>query len=372
MSNLEVGSTQQEMEANGEMDFIRQHVAAAQGQTPAPAEPADTVEDSAEEEVPTDDGIDPEPESDEEQESESEESEQPEAEAEELTPDEEEVLYLELDDETQSLIDDKYGGDVNKALGALRESQSLIGRQGSELGDLRKQLEDLAELVTKGQTMSQPYPDLPDEYAEPHEAAAAYRAIAEEAFRREDIDTFSEIVDTWIEQDPAGASTYRDLKILQLQQAVGQQAPASPQDDEATLKAGTAAVQEKYPRFKADDTEFMSAFETELEKFPTLRALLWGEIPGTTPEQRVSALEETVGRVASQFTAETERAARRRVAIRTSEEARQARREAKVVSGESARVVEEEAAPRTVPMGQTGRSLDLDRLNAMLAPEDRV
>jgi hypothetical protein len=35
-------------------------------------------------------------------------------------------------------------------------------------------------------------------------------------------------------------------------------------------------------------------------------------------------------------------------------------------------VVEEEAAPRTVPMGQTGRSLDLDRLNAMLAPEDRV
>jgi len=83
-------------------------------------------------------------------------------------------------------------------------------------------------------------------------------------------------------------------------------------------------------------------------------------------------LRETVGRVASQFTAETERAARRRVAIRTSEEARQARREARVTSGETARVVEEEKAPRTVPMGETGRSLNLDRLNEMLAPEDRV
>lgn len=367
MSDIEVGFTQQEMEANGEMQFIRDHIAAAQADaagTPAPAPEADTVEetevvepvevvDSEEEAIPADVGTD--------------------APA-ELTAEEEEVLYLELDDETQTLIDTKYGGDINKALVALREGQSLIGRQGTELGDLRKQMEDLAALVQQGQVMAQPYTtEWPDEFAEPNEAAAAYRAIAEEAFAREDIDTFSSALDAWVAQDPASAGTYRDLKILQLQTAMSQQTPAAPvQDDEATLLAGTQAVQEQYPRFNADDSEFMGAFDAELQKFPTLKALLWGEIPGTTPDQRIEALRETVGRVASQFTAETERAARRRVAIRTNEEARQARREARVTSGETARVVVQEPAPRTVPMGETGRSLDIDRLNSMLPPEDRI
>lgn len=366
MSNLEVGFTQQEMEESGEMDFIRQHVAAANaaaaGEAPAPAPEADTVEETVQEEVE---------EAPEETPEETAEEAAPEEETPELTQEEEDILYLELDDDTQNLIDTKYGGDINKALGALRESQSLIGRQGSELGDLRKQLEDLTALVQKGQVAAQPYTEWPDEFAEPHEAAAAFRQIAEEAFSREDIDTFSTAVDAWMAQDVAGASTYRDLKILQLQTAMAQQAPAAA-SDEATLKAGADEVKAKYPRFNPDDKEFMSAFDAELEKFPTLRALLWGEIPGTTPAQRIAALDETVGRVASQFTAETERAARRRVAIRTNEEARQARREAKVTSGESARVVVEEPAPRTVPMGQTGRVLDLDRVNAMLPPEDRI
>lgn len=364
MSDLEVGQTQREMEESGELDFIRAHVAAAQGDAPAPAPEADTVveteqdaevevEDSTEDAIPADVGTD---------------------DSAELTEDEEDILYLELDEETQTLIDTKYGGDVSKALVALREGQSLIGRQGTELGDLRRQMEDLAALVQQGQTLAQPYTtEWPDEFAEPTEAAAAFRAIAEEAFGREDIDTFSTAVDAWIEQDPAGASTYRDLKILQMQQAMALQAPAAPLvDAEATLKAGTDAVQAQYPRFNADDAEFMGAFDAELQKFPTLKALLWGEIPGTTPEQRVSALQETVGRVASQFNAETERAARRRVAIRTNEEARQARREAKVTSGETARVVEDEPVRRTVPMGQSGRMLDIDRLNAMLPPEDRI
>lgn len=361
MSNLEVGFTQQEMEANGEMEFIRQHVAAAKGETPAPAPEADTVEE-------TDEVVEPvEPEAPEAPV----EEEEPEAvEPEALTPEEEETLYLDLDDATQALIDTKYGGDLNKALAALNESQSLIGRQGSELGDLRRQLEELTTLVQHGQILSQPYPEWPDEFAEPGEAAAAFRAIAEEAFARQDVETFGTAVDAWNAQDPAGAGTYRDLKLLQLQLSQNE-APAVT-DDEATLRAGTESVKAQFPRFVPEDAEFMAAFDAELQKFPTLKALLWGEIPGTTPDQRIEALRETVGRVASQFTAETERAARRRVAIRTSEEARQSRREARVTSGETARVVEPEPVARTVPMGATGRSLDIDRLNSMLPPEDRL
>ena len=368
MSNLEVGLTQQQMEESGEMEFIRQHLAAAQGEAPAPApetpeadtvaeteqEPVEEPADSTDEEIPADAGT------------------EPEVESEALTPEGEDILYLELDDETQGLIDTKYGGDINKALTALREGQSLIGRQGSELGDLRRQLEDMRSLIERGQILSQPYPEWPDEYAEPGEAAAGYRAIAEQAFQREDVDTFATAVNAWAAQDSAAANTYRDLKVLQLQTMMAQQAPAVYRDDEATLQAGVDAVKEKYPRFAERDPQFMAAFDAEMQKFPTLRALLWGEIPTSTPEQRLTALEEVVSRVASQQTAETERAARRRVAIRTNEEARQARREARVTSGESARVVEEEPAPRTVPMGQTGRSLNIDRLNAMLAPEDRI
>lgn len=367
MSNLEVEAHRQAMEESGEMDFIRQHVAAAEAGagTPAPAPEADTVETQGEEEAADGEVTPDEPEV-------AEEGGEAEPETATLTPEEEDVLYLELDDETQNLIDSKYGGDMNKALAALKDSQSLIGRQGSELGDLRKQLEDLTSLVQQGQIRSQPYPEWPDEFAEPHESAAAFRAIAEEAFTREDADTFATAVNAWAAQDPAAAGTYRDLKVLQLTQTLAaQQAPAVP-DAEATLQAGIASLQQKYPRFTPDDTEFMGAFDAELEKLPTLRSLLWGEIPGTTPAERLAALDETVGRVASRFTADTERAARRRIAIRTSEEAAQARREARVTSGETARVVEEEPAPRTVPLGQTGRTLDLDRLNSMLAPEDRL
>ena len=365
MSDIEVEVQRREMEANGEMDFIRQHLAEAQAaSTPTPAPEADTeVETEVEpvEEIQEGDGT---------EEAVAVSAAPSDGEyADDLSEEESEVLYLELDDETQNLIDTKYGGDMNKALAALRESQSLIGRQGTELGDLRKQLEEVKTLVERGQIMSQPYSDWPDEYAEPHEAAAAFRTIAEEAFQREDVDTFATAVNAWAAQDPAAANTYRDLKVLQLQTQIPQQAPV---DDEATLKAGAAAVKEKYPRFNPEDTTFMSEFDAELEKFPTLRALLWGEIPGTTPAQRIAALDETVGRVASRLSADTEQAARKRVAIRTTEEARQARREARVTSGESARVVEPEPAPRTVPLGDTGRSLDLDRLNSMLRPEDRL
>lgn len=363
MSDLEVESDRMEMEASGEMEFIRQHVAAAAADDTAPAtadtvtdEPVVeevTVEDSEEAPVPTGVGT--------------------EEETEPLTAEEEEVLYLELDDDTQALIDNKYGGDVNKALAALVPAQSTIGRQGNELGELRKQIEDGLNGIRRDLVAAQPYPDLPDEFAEPSEAALQYRAIAELAFQREDVDTFGSIVDAWIEVDPLGGNTYRDLKILQLSQAMQAQTPAAPVtqgNPQEIVAQGVAKVQEEFPQMATPD--FQAAMQEELQKFPSLKGLLWGEIPGTTPEQRVTALRETVQRVASRTTSETEEKALRRVAVVRSEAARQARVDAKVASGESARVAESEVEKRSVPLGETGRSLDIDRLNAMLSPEDRI
>jgi hypothetical protein len=361
VSDLEVESARMEMEASGELEFIQQHRIAA-GQIPAPdATPAeaDTEEtevvveevDSTEEEIPAAVGTD--------------------AETEPLTQEEEDVFYLELSDEAQRLVDEKYGGDINKALEALPNAQSTIGRQGGELGDLRRELAEFRASVERGQVLSQPYPDLPDEFADPQEAGMQYRLIAEQAFAREDVDTFSSIVDAWVEVDPLSANTYRDLKILQLQTALQQTAPAAPQGNpQDIVNAGVAKVKEEYPQMATP--EFQAELDAEIRKFPTLKGLLWGEIPGTTPEQRVAALRETVERVASRHTAETEETARRRVAVKRSEAARQARLEAKVTSGESARIAEPEVERRTVPLGETGRVLDLDRMNAMLNPDDRI
>src|SRR5512145_2953881 len=177
MSELHTSLVQQEMEESGEMDFIRQHVAAAnaaaKGEAPAPAAPADTVEqeqveeeeqipeESGEEEVPAVAEIEPEAESD-------------------------DVLYLELDEDTQALLDSKYGGDLNAMLKAAREAQSLIGRQGNELGELRKEMEEWRAEMAQSLAAAQPYPEYPDEYADGQEAAVQLRRIAEEAFRRQD------------------------------------------------------------------------------------------------------------------------------------------------------------------------------------------
>lgn len=363
MSNLEIEGNLQAMREGGELEFIQQHLAAARGEAPAPADEADTVEDAE----ATEDELQDTPEAGDsaEPDDSADGGTEDEAESDEGAEDDD-IVYLDLDPAVQALIDSKYGGDLGKALEALAESQSMIGRQSNEVGQLRQQLEELKTLVERGQTLQQPYPEWPDEMDDPDQAGLRYREIAEEAFNRQDVDMFSRAVDVWQEMDPVGAINYRDLKILQLQTAVQAPAPAAA-PVEATLANGLAVLREKYPQFTTD--AFQAEIGKELEKFPALKGLLWGEIPGTTPEQRLAALEETIVRVASRQTDETAQQALRRVAVKRSEEARRARAEAKVTSGSSARETEEAPTRRTVPLGTTGLSLDLDRV-AQLSGED--
>lgn len=88
--------------------------------------------------------------------------------------------------------------------------------------------------------------------------------------------------------------------------------------------------------------------------------------------ERLLILEEAAQRVAARTTSETAERARKRVAIRNSEEARAARVAAQSVRGGTAREGEVEKEERKIPMGESGRSLNIDRLNAMLSPEDRI
>jgi hypothetical protein len=88
--------------------------------------------------------------------------------------------------------------------------------------------------------------------------------------------------------------------------------------------------------------------------------------------ERVAVLEEAAQRVASRTTSETAQVARRRIAVRNSEEARAARVAAQSVRSATSREEAAEVEPRTVPMGESGRTLNIDRLNAMLPEEDRL
>ena len=358
MSDLHTDLVRQEMEENGEMDFIRQHAAAARGETPAPAA-ADTVE------VPVVEPVEEQPEATPPENVVEENA----AEADALTPEEEDVLYLELDDATQALIDTKYGGDISKALAALPDAQSAIGRQGNEMGALRQQLEEMEARISQGLAQAQPYPEWPDEFADPGEAAAQFREISEAAFARGDVGTFQQALGAWEEVDRVSVANYRDLKQMQIEARMREeQAPVA--DDEATLAAGVEAIRVKYPQFQ--DAEFQAAVAAELDKTPSLKAVLWQGVPGVSPAERLAVLDEAAQRVIARTTSETVTQARRRIAVRTSEEARAARAEAQVARGATARETGAEPEKRTMPMGESGRSLDLDRLNAMLPPEDRI
>src|SRR6187455_1140496 len=345
MSDLHVSLTQQQMEENGEMDFIRDHVAAAHaaaaGETAPPADEPDTVdavddvEDSEEGEVPADVGIDQDA---------------------ELSEEEGDTLYLELDDATQALIDTKYGGDINKALAALPDAQTTIGRQGNEMGALRAELEAMEARITASLQMAQPYAEWPDEFADGQEQAAALQVIAEQAFDRRDPDTFDRAIRAWQEADPVSASLYRNLKEMQVAQieASGQ----IPVDDEDTLlEAEMSTVISAFPQFESE--EFQATVAAELDKTPSLKAVLWGQVPGVSPKERATILQEAAQRVLARTTSETAQAARKRIAVRTSEEARAARVAGQVARGTTSRVEQVEPEGRKVAMGDTGRTLDI-------------
>lgn len=359
MSDLHVSLTQQEMEENGEMQFIRDHVAAAQaedeGGAPAPVEEADTVEEQEEEQSDEPEVV--------------EEGTEP-AEIDESVQDEttDDTVWLDLDEDTERLLNEKYSGDLNEMLRAAREGQSVIGRQGNELGAVRQELEALREQLTTGLQAAQPYAPWPDEFADTPEIAAGLRVIAEQAFDRRDPETFQRAIVAWEEADPLSAGMYRDLKEMQVRQ-IESQAPAV-EDPEATLAKMVDTVVSEFPQFQSD--QFQAQVAQELEKTPSLKAVLWGQVPGVSVEERSTILREAAQRVVQRTTSETAQNARKRIAVRTSEEARQARVAAQVARGSTARETTDEPEARTVAMGETGRTLNIDRLNAMLPEGDRI
>ena len=345
-------------------DGILDEMKASLGRAEAPAEEAETVEEPEQtpEEVDTPEGQ-PEPEVPAEPEPEP-EPEAPEADTPAVSVDDE--LTIEITPEVQEYLD-KYGGDLNEALRAAASAQTLIGRQGNELGDVRRELEGLRQRLDSEQYQyeapPQPYQTyLPDpEEADEQEMAAAYSSLAHEALERADGDTMQRAVEAWKDLDPFGASVFVGQLQAQVYEKRIQDLQVSRHPDE--LAQGMEELKTKYP----DLPHRVEEIGQEAERWPTLGYVLHGG----SPSERVQALEALYLQVANRHSSETSQQALRRVAVKQSEEARKARQQAQVAASGRGSVSEPEATPHLIPLGRTGRSVDLNRVDEILQ-SDRI
>lgn len=247
-------------------------------------------------------------------------------------------IVLELTPEMESLLQ-KYDGDLGKALTALQESQSLIGRQGNEVGELRKELEALRQSLEQTAQPQQPV------YVGPYvnDIEENPQGLVMEALERGDGQTLQRAMRAWAELGPGEAfeATMFANQLAEYQRQAEAQQAAAPQPDtqSVTMEQAMAGVKERHP----DAAQYAEEVASIQESFPTLR----DELQYGDPVQKARAFEQLLviakGRA---VTPDTQKAARRLV-IKTQEEVRKAKDDAAVISASNRTAAQaEESDPR--------------------------
>ncbi len=222
-------------------------------------------------------------------------------------PVEEDALVVELEEDLLELVNTKYGGDLGKALRGLQEAQSLIGRQGSELGELREvreQMDSLRNLMTLQQQSAGV--DWEEVIAENPEEAVM------KAVYYQNPQAFDQALEAWAVEEP--------LKAFQFLQEIQQYQDAPPP---TTLDAEMEALKARLP----DIQQRLPAIQEAAEKRPALARLLNDQDPRT----RAQALEDLYHLSAGAGTPDTSAAARQ-IVLRAKAEADAAKADAAVVS----------------------------------------
>ena len=150
---------------------------------------------------------------------------------------------------------DKYGGDVEKALAAAAEAQELIGRQGSELGELREYRSQ------QEQQQSLTPPDQIIAYAEQDPAQAALMAYQQ--YGRQSM-PYQQAMRAWMDFDPYAASEFNTQAAM-----ADYDQQIRPQLAEQKLSADLNQIIQKYPDFQ----EYGDAIMREAQNSPVVRAL---------------------------------------------------------------------------------------------------
>lgn len=235
-------------------------------------------------------------------------------------------IVIEIDDDLQAVLD-RFDGDVGKALRALSDSQSMIGRQANEVGQLRQQLAELQQTVQQGfqqipqQQFFGPYQNDLDENP---------KGLVYEALQRGDAQTMELAIRAWGEEEPFEAATF--LFSLQQQQAAEQaQAyqpePVAPQGVGQSLEQAMADVVARHP----DVEKYLPGLGETAKEFPTLRNFL----ESGTPAQKAQAFEELLVITKTRSHATDTSKAVKRVLLKTQEEVRKEKSDAAVVSAQT-------------------------------------
>lgn len=234
-------------------------------------------------------------------------------------------FVLEIDDDLQAILE-KYDGDVGKALKALGDSQSFIGRQANELGELRRELAEMKQILSQPQQQQQVYvgPYINDIDENPE-------GLVMEALQRGDGHTMEAALRAWGEVDPFGATTF--LLTLQ-QQAAANAAQAAPAPDQSTTPYAGPTVEQAMSEVVArhpDVEQYLPQVQQVAQEFPTLR----DSMRSGTPAVQAQAFEELlkIAKARSNST-ETQKAVRRLV-LKTQEEVRKEKSDAAVVSAKN-------------------------------------
>jgi len=231
----------------------------------------------------------------------------------------EETPEAEVEDDVFELDPDhpffaKYGGDLDKAMQALEEGQSLVGRQSQELSELRELREKMDEFQQQISQQQQSQRVDWDSAIEEDAEQAAFMAV-----EYRDPLALEKAVEAWGQEDPFKAMMFMSrLQQAAIEEAQHQSAPEQSLEEEVT------ALKSKYP----DLLEKLP----EIQKLAAERPALAQALQSGSPQDRGQILEDLYFLAKSRTTESDTSTAARKIILKAKAETDAAKADAAVVS----------------------------------------
>lgn len=152
-------------------------------------------------------------------------------------------------------------GSVEKALQVALEAQSLIGRQGSELGELRSAVEQLQQAQQQQRPQQQYLGDIEERIADNPQQMAAW------ALQNEQETVFEAAMAEWYDQDPRSAARFErtiEQEILKAEITSGLAPAIEPARQQALTNSMVQAKRELVEQFPDAEGILESATQDEL------------------------------------------------------------------------------------------------------------
>jgi hypothetical protein len=230
--------------------------------------------------------------------------------------------YLEVDPDHPFFA--KYGGDPDKAFAALEEAQRHVGRVGNEVGDLRKENEQLQQLLAQMQALETrltPYQNDPEDNPQGLIQEVLQRAGDTGHF---DEATYNRALALWAEEEPFAAARL-DAQVA-MAKAMAAQTPEPAQAEPEAPDALAAEVE----AFKERNPDFQTLIP-EINKIAEERPLLRQALESGTAQSRAMALQDLYDLAKSRSNVTATSEATRKVILRAAQEADKAKSDAAVV-----------------------------------------